>query len=127
MMSLTKYAQDFTQNRKQVSTGKWLIDGLVTYLLAGAIAYMVYSLNEGRFENAGLLAVGGTLAMFVFISQSEKKAGPVMWLLTKIFVVAWILLEIIVLINEKTHIVNTKISVATILTSNKRCFNIAYP
>ena len=94
MEKLKGYAESFTTKRKQVTTLKWAVDGLVTYLLAGMIAYLVYSLNEGRFENAGLLAVGGTLAMFVFISQSEKKAGPVMWLLTKIFVVAWILLEI---------------------------------
>ena len=94
MENLKGYAESYTAKRKQVTTLKWAIDGAVTYLLAGMIAYLVYSLNEGRFENAGLLAVGGTLAMFVFISQSEKKAGPVMWLLTKIFVVAWILLEI---------------------------------
>jgi hypothetical protein len=94
MNDLKCYAEEFTSKKKQVSDTKWVADGFVTYLLASMIAYLVYTLNENRFENAGLLAVGGTLAMFVFISQSEKRAGVVMWLLTKLFVVAWLVLEV---------------------------------
>jgi len=77
-----------TEGRTEVSSSKWVFGLAAQVFLSVLVIGSVYTLNAGRFEYSGFVALGGVVAVIYFSSLASGKPHPV---------VAWLMKAAIVL------------------------------
>lgn len=90
---LEQAAYDYREPKKYIGNASWIFDKLTTIGSILAIGHFLYQFNEGRAENAGIMAAFACAVYFSLLLKSDKAPGTIAVILKRLFIACYFIFE----------------------------------
>lgn len=90
---LEQAAHDYREPKNYIGNASWIFDKIVTIGSILAIGHFLYQFNEGRAENAGIMAAFACAVYFSLLLKSDSAPGTIAVILKRLFIVCYFIFE----------------------------------
>jgi hypothetical protein len=90
---LEQAAHNYQAPKKYIGNVSWIFDKATTIGSILAIGHFLYQFNEGRAENAGIMAAFACAVYFSLLLKSDKAPGAIAVILKRLFIACYFIFE----------------------------------